>query len=98
MPFVSDKEFVGVSEAFEKLKEVGKGLTCGSFNKGYSVLVIGIDGLICRYQPAFVRKWKNWYLVWTEHAGYHPFEEEEVERIYFSRRMKVKELNPNDGF
>lgn len=64
-------------EVEAKLKEIRKYmLYTGGFD--YTVKVVHQDGTLLVYESAFAREWFGYYLIFTEHNGYHWFHKDEV--------------------
>jgi hypothetical protein len=74
------------AEAQAKLAEIGKQLTAASFGK-YMVAVIASDGSVFTYRYAFVVSYGGWFLVFTEHHGYHIYGDDEQVFYYKLKRI-----------
>jgi hypothetical protein len=64
-------------EAERKVEEIGNQLTAYDFGD-YLVHVVNVDdGAVFTYPDAFVLKWEDWFLVFTEHYLYHRYHEDD---------------------
>lgn len=71
-----------------KIHEIGKQLTAYDFGP-YLVHVVGQnDGAVFTYPDAFVVKWEDWFLVFTEHYLYHRYHKDEA-WVYQYKRADI---------
>jgi hypothetical protein len=70
----------------------------------HSVLVVTFEGSTFLWHDAFAHKIQHtfmdetrwWYLIFTEHYGYHIFPDDEIQNIFqFDGRIEIEELPRN---
>lgn len=82
---------IPISEVKAKVAEIGKTLLSTDSRFRRSVLLVTIDSSQF-YRNAFVIKWKGFYLLFTEHHGYHFEHEDEVLRcLQFGKQVTIQE-------
>lgn len=84
---------ITLQAALDKAKSIDATLfaTHPMFNRG-AVQVIHDEGTVYFFQSAFVRKWNEYFLIFTEHQSYHAFHEDEVQISEFVLTDKIKKL------
>jgi len=88
-------------EAEQKMKDVaGTGprdtkLTGHDFQDDIVAVQHG-DGTFLFFKSAFALKWKEWYFIFTEHNGYHLFNDEEG--MCQITQYQNKDISPAEGF
>lgn len=71
--------FTKYSEAAQVAKEADKKLTAYDFHYHEMVLIQHEDGAILTWRSAFLREWKDYVFVFTEHHGYHVYHKSDLE-------------------
>jgi hypothetical protein len=56
-----------------------------------SVTVIHEEGTVMHFEWAFAIKFRNWYVIFTEHHRYHIYDEDDVDVIMRGERIKIPE-------
>jgi len=81
--------------ALDKLEERRKALHAGSFGGG-AVQVVHQDGSTMFFHYAFAERFEQWWLVFTEHCGYHAFYNDDLESISYFVQKPVSEEDDDD--
>ena len=56
-----------------------------------SVTVIHEEGTVMHFEWAFAIKFRNWYVIFTEHHRYHIYDEDDVQVIMRGERLEIPE-------
>lgn len=80
---------VSLADAQTKQKEIGESLLAGSFK--YSVLFVTIDSSQF-YNNAFVVLYGDYFLLFTEHHGYHIEHTDEVLKCNQFVRVEIEQV------
>lgn len=78
--------------AYRVATKIDSKLTAYDFSSYKWVRIKHREGTDLLYRHAFLKKWKEYYLVFTEHHGYHVFHEDDVVCYQYTQNIeKVKE-------
>lgn len=79
-------------EACQIAKEVDKNLTAYDFNSDDLVVVQHIEGTQLMYRCAFLKEWKNYILIFTEHHKSLVYDKDDLYSYNQYTSMKVEKL------
>ncbi len=78
-------------EAKEKLEELNSKYTAYDFKWEESVSVIDDDNSHFFFRHAFVKKWHEWYFVFSEHNPPQAYHEDECKVLYL-KNLEIPEI------
>ena len=62
-----------------------------------SITVYHEEGTMMHFEWAFAIKFERWYVIFTEHHGYHIYDEDDVQVIMRGERLEIPEQEiPNE--
>ncbi len=74
-----------------RLKDKNGGLS-SVFSSETNVSIIHEEGTELFYRYAIVHKWKEWFLILTEHHGNHVYHEDDLYDISYWSRKQIPEF------
>lgn len=77
------------ARAIDTLNKRCTTLKIGDFK--YSVKIHHQDGSTMWFENAFAEKFEEWWLVFTEHCGYHAFYADDLEFIRVYKKEMIKD-------
>lgn len=83
-------------EALNVAKEADKTLLTQDFNPYGLVEIIHEEGTILNFKNAFLKEWKNYVIVFTEHHGTHVYHKSDLYSYGYYIRQEIGKLK-NSG-
>lgn len=66
------------TEAKEEAERRNKQITGNDFGRGDGVFLCLDEGSVFFWRDAFIRRWRGYIFIHTEHHGFHVFDSEDV--------------------
>jgi len=85
---------VEMKKVWEVAKKVDDLLRADDERFSRSAEVIHEDGSVMILENAFVEEYKDWYIVFSEHFGFHVFHKEDVYRVSQHERIEIGVMKP----
>ena len=80
------------ADAVAVAKERDKQLTTRDFKPGEAVILHHEEGTQLFYRSAFLERWKDWVLVFTEHHGFHVYHRSDLSYHAHVTELPIKRL------
>lgn len=90
--------FTPYADAFAKAKNYDAGLTAYDFHPHSSVLVFHEEGTQLFFRSAFLRKWKDYIIIFTEHHKFHVYHRTDLHAYYQFEEKSVASLPDMDSY
>lgn len=77
-------------EALKVAESIDKKLLCSDFHPDDLVMIIHEEGTVLNYRSAFVRKWKDWIFIFTEHHGKHVYHKTDLQSCFQYKNVEIE--------